>query len=236
MHPGTVEPQSQTQYGSWAGGGAQSDAQAAYMQRVLANFGFSLFLAAGGAYAAWNLDPAMYLPLVIIEFVLLLAAVFVRKSSTASPFLVYAFAAVSGATTVPMIKWAIGYTQGTAVVYNALGATGAIFCAMAWYGMTTKRDLSGWGTFLFMGLIGSLIASFIGIFITHSPMYGVMVSAVVTIVMTGFIGYDINQIKKNWQVYDVNVATLNLYLDFLNLFVNLLRILAMLSGGGSNRD
>lgn len=200
------------------------------------NFGFSLFMAAGGAYAGWNLDPAMYLPLVIIEFVLLFAAMWVRKSSTASPFLVYAFAAVSGATTVPVIKWAIGFTQGTAVVYNALGATAAIFCAMAFYGMTTKRDLSGWGTFLFMGLIGALIASFIGIFVTHSPMYSIMISAVVTIVMTGFIGYDINQIKNNWQAYDINVATLNLYLDFLNLFVNLLRILAMLSGGGSSRD
>lgn len=235
MHPGTVQPQSQTPYGSWTGGNDYAGGQNAFVQRVLQNFGFSLFLAAGGAYAAWG-HPEYYFPLVILEFVLLLAAMFVRRSSAASPLLVYAFAAVSGATTAPLIQWAIHYTHGTAVVYNALGATGAIFCVMAWYGMSTKRDLSGWGTFLFMGLIGACIASFVGIFITHTPMYGIMVSAVVTIVMTGFIGYDINQIKNNWQVYDVNIATLNLYLDFLNLFVNLLRIMAVLSGGGSSRD
>lgn len=236
MHPVNVEPQSQTPYGSWTGGGNPSEAQAQYIQRVLSNFGFSLLMAAGGAYAGWNLPPSAYLPLVLVEFALLFAAMLVRRSSTASPLLVYAFAAVSGATTVPMIRWAIGFTGGTAVVYNALGATGAVFCAMAWYGTSTQRDLSGWGTFLNMGLIGAVIASFIGIFITHTPVYQMMISSVVVIVMTGFIGYDINQIKRNWQVYDINVATLNLYLDFLNLFVHLLRILAMLSGGGSSRD
>lgn len=236
MYPGTVQPQSPTPLGSWGTGAEHGDQQAQFMQRVLSNFGFSLLMAAGGAYAGWSLPPAAYLGLILVEFVLLMAAMFVRRSATASPFLVYAFAAVSGATTVPLIKWAIGYTQGTAVVYNALGATGAIFCAMSWYGMTTKRDLSGWGTFLMMGLIGACIASFIGLFITHTPVYQLMISAVVTIVMTGFIGYDINQVKRNWQAYDINVATLTLYLDFLNLFVHLLRIMAMLSGGGSSRD
>jgi FtsH-binding integral membrane protein len=235
MYPGTVQPQHQAPMGSWGGGMSEAEAQAQYLQKVLGNFGFSLLLAAAGAWAGWRLSPGTYGILMLVEFALLLAAVFVRRSSTASPLLVYAFAAISGATTVPIIQWAMHYTGSTAVVYNALGATGAVFCAMAWYGNVAKRDLSGWGTFLYVGLFGALIASLIGLFITHSAMYHIMVSAVCVIVFTGFIAYDINMIKRNWRTYDINIATLNLYLDFLNLFVNLLQIMAMLSGNGGGR-
>lgn len=239
MYPGTVQPQFQAPPGgAWGAGVSEQEAQAQFLQRVLSNFGFSLLVAAAGAYFAWNLPPQAFLPLVVIEFVLIIAAVMFRRSSTVSPFLVYAFAAVSGATTVPIIQWSIHYTGGTAVVYNALGTTGAIFCAMAWYGNVARRDLSGWGTFLYIGLFGAVIASLIGMFLPGHTMYQVMLSAVVVIVFTGFIAYDINRIKNNWRQYDVNVATLNLYLDFLNLFVNLLRLMAILSGngGGDRRD
>lgn len=237
MYPGTVQPQHQVPVGSWGSGVSEQEAQAQFMQRVLGNFGFTLLLAAAGAFLGWRLPPVAYPILMIIEFILLIAAVLVRKSSAASPVLVYAFAAVSGATTVPIIHWAMATTGGTAVVYNALGATGAVFCAMAWYGSSSRRDLSGWGTFLYVGLFGALIASLIGIFITHSVMFHIMISSVCVIVFTGFIAYDINQIKANWRNYDINIATLNLYLDFLNLFVHLLRLMAILSGnGGSSRD
>lgn len=235
MYPGTTQPQYQTPV-SYGYGASVEAAQAQFLQRVLANFGFTLLLAAAGAFFGWDLRPEAYLPLTIVYFVLIFACMFVRRSSTASPFLVYAFAAVSGAMTVPIIQWAMHYTGSTAVVFNALGATGAIFCAMAIYGKAANRDLSGWGTFLFMGLIGAIIASLIGIFITHSAIYNVMVSSVCVVVFTGFIAYDINQIKLNWQRYDINIATLNLYLDFLNLFIHLLRIMAILSGNGSSRD
>ncbi len=234
MYPGTIEPQTQYRPGSWGGGASEQEAQNQFLRQVLQNFGFSLLLAAGGAYAVWsmNLAPQMYLPLTLVEFGLILAMTVFRRRATVNPLLVYIFAIVSGATTVPIMQWAVHTTHGTSVIYNALGATGAIFFAMAWYGNSSQRNLAGWSTFLFMGLFGALIASFIGIFLTHSPLFNVMLSAVVVVVMTGLVAYDINQIKLNWRAYDVNVATLNLYLDFLNLFVNILRIMAILSGGG----
>jgi len=205
-------------------------AQAMFMQRVLANFGATLLMASMGAYVGWSLPVEFYLPLVLVEFGLLLAVVFLRRMARVGPLLLFGFAAISGATTVPVIQWAIAVTHGTAVVYNALAATGAVFCVMAWYGSATKRDLSGWSTFLWMGLIGALVASFVGLFVAHSTGFELMLSGGIVIVFTGFVAYDINQIRENWRAYDVTGATLNLYLDFLNLFVGILRILAVLNG------
>ena len=222
------DPYSTGQDGRWEGAAEQTR----FLQQVLANFGVSLLVASLGAFLAWQLPPAAFLPLVVVEFVLLLAVVFARRSARVGPVLLYAFALVSGATTVPLLLWAIGTTGGTAVIYNALGVSGSVFCAMAWYGYTAKRDLSGWGPFLMIGLIGSLVASFVGIFITRSTGFELLISTVIVITFTGFVAYDLNQIKAKWREYDVTTATLTLYLDFLNLFTAILRILAILNGGG----
>lgn len=210
--------------------------QAAFLQRVLANFGATLLVAAAGAFFGWSLPPAYYMGLMLIQLVLILAVVFTRSRAGVSPFLLYAFAACTGATTVPIIHWAIHVTGGTAVVYNALAVTGAMFCGMAWFGYLSRRDLSGWSTFLWMGLIGALVTSLVGMFVTLSTPTQLLLSGVIVIVFAGFTAYDINRIKNNWRAYDVNGATLELYLDFVNLFVNVLRILAIIGAGGNSRD
>ena len=96
-----------------------------------------------------------------------------------------------------------------------------------------RRDLSGWAPFLWIGLIGSLVASLVGLFITRSTGFELLLSTVIVITFTGFAAYDLNQIKARWREFDVTSATLTLYLDFMNLFISILRILAILGGGGS---
>ncbi len=214
--------------------GSEEAAQAEFMQRVLANFGGTLLIAAAGAFLGWSLPPAYYMGLMLLQLILILAVVFTRTARGTSPVLVYGFAAVSGATTVPLIKWAIAMA-GTSVIYNALAVTGTIFLGMAWLGLTTRKDLTGWSTFLWMGLIGACIASVVGLFLPFSSPIQILLSAAIVIVFAGFTAYDINQMRANWQEWDVTGATLNLYLDFLNMFVNVLRILALLSGGGGDR-
>jgi len=205
-----------------------------FLRRVLTNFAVTLLIAAVGAFAGWSLPPAMYLGLIVIQLGLTLAVVFTRSNRGVSPLLVYAFAACSGATTVPLIKWAIGATGGTAVVYNALAITGTMFLGLALYGQTTKRDLSGWGPFLSIGLFGVLITLVVGMFLQYSTPTQLMIQCVIVVLFAGFTAYDINQIKLRWREMDVNSATLSLYLDFLNLFVSILRILTILSG--NSRD
>jgi FtsH-binding integral membrane protein len=110
--------------------------------------------------------------------------------------------------------------------------TAATFGAMSLYGYTTKRDLTGWGSFLFMGLIGLIIASVVNIFLQSSAM-SFVISAAGVLIFTGLTAYDTQKIKEIYYVGDDGtvagrkaiIGALNLYLDFINLFLMLLRLI-----------
>jgi FtsH-binding integral membrane protein len=109
--------------------------------------------------------------------------------------------------------------------------TAATFAAMSLYGYTTKRDLTGFGSFLFMGLIGIVIASIVNIFIASSAMHFV-ISIVGVLVFTGLTAYDTQKIKEMYDAVDGSdvagkkaiMGALSLYLDFINLFMMLLHL------------
>ena len=100
---------------------------------------------------------------------------------------------------------------------------------MSLYGYTTKRDLSGMGSFLFMGLIGIVIASIVNLFLGSSGLMWV-ISVIGVLVFTGLTAYDTQQIKEMYYELDSSevaakksiMGALKLYLDFLNLFLMLL--------------
>jgi FtsH-binding integral membrane protein len=107
----------------------------------------------------------------------------------------------------------------------------ATFGAMSLYGYTTQRDLTGVGSFMFMGLIGIVIASLVNMFLQSSGL-GWAISVIGVLVFVGLTAYDTQRIKE---MYDVNddgtisgrkavMGALSLYLDFINLFLMLLRI------------
>jgi FtsH-binding integral membrane protein len=110
--------------------------------------------------------------------------------------------------------------------------TAATFGALSLFGYTTKRDLSGFGTFLFMGLIGIIIASLVNIWLASSMLQWI-VSVVGVIVFSGLTAYDTQQIKEMYYVGDDGtvagrksiMGALRLYLDFINLFMMLLQLL-----------
>lgn len=109
--------------------------------------------------------------------------------------------------------------------------TAATFGAMSLYGYTTKRDLSGWGSFLFMGLIGIIIASVVNIFLASSALQ-FAISVIGVLVFTGLTAYDTQQIKEMYYAGDDSetagrkaiMGALRLYLDFINLFIMLLQL------------
>ena len=102
---------------------------------------------------------------------------------------------------------------------------------MSLYGYTTKKDLSGWGSFLFMGLIGIIIASIVNIFL-KSPMLFYVVSWIGVLVFVGLTAYDTQNIKNMYYGGDSEeigskkalMGALKLYLDFINLFILLLQL------------
>ncbi len=120
----------------------------------------------------------------------------------------------------------------TESVVTTLFVTAAMFGSMALYGYTTKRDLSSWGSILMMALVGLIIASVVNIFL-GSSMMGFVISIIGVVLFVGLTAYDVNRIKAMFaEVYedgeDVKKASLlgalSLYLDFINLFLYLLRL------------
>ena len=102
---------------------------------------------------------------------------------------------------------------------------------MSLYGYTTKKDLNGVGQFMMMGLMGIIIASIVNIFLRSAGME-FMISIVGVLVFTGLTAYDVQKLKNTYDYVGVNsdakekvaiIGALNLYMDFINLFLMLLR-------------
>jgi hypothetical protein len=140
-------------------------------------------------------------------------------------FLVYA-----GLVGITLGSVFIVYTYAS--VAQVFFITAATFGAMSLWGYTTQRDLSGMGSFLFMGLIGIIIASVVGFFV-HSTMLQWVISVAGVIIFTGLTAYDTQWIKESYVAGDDGTVmgrkaifgALKLYLDFINLFLMLLRLL-----------
>jgi FtsH-binding integral membrane protein len=139
----------------------------------------------------------------------------------------WAYAALVGIGVAPVLMLYTG-----ASVAEVFFITAATFGAMSLYGYTTRRDLSGFGSFLFMGLIGVVIASLVNIFL-HSAMMTFVISVIGVLVFTGLTAYDTQWIKESYVENDDGTVSgrkaifgaLKLYLDFLNLFLMLIQLL-----------
>jgi FtsH-binding integral membrane protein len=148
------------------------------------------------------------------------------KASTAfAAFLAYAV--VNGIWLTPVL---LAYT-GTSVA-TTFFVCASMFLATSLYGYTTKRDLTGLGTFFFMGLIGLIVAMLVNMFL-HSAAMAFAISAIGVLLFTGLTAYDTQKIKEMyWQGDGHEIArkksimgALTLYLDFINLFIFLLQFL-----------
>jgi FtsH-binding integral membrane protein len=162
-----------------------------------------------------------------LAFVLLLSFRVYSMSAAATQMAFWAFAAVMGAS---MSTIFLRYTGQS--ITQIFFVTAAAFAALSLYGYTTKKDLSGWGTFLFMGVIGLILASLVNIWLQSTPL-AFALSAICVLVFAGLTAYDTQQIKDNY--YQIAgdremvakgavMGALNLYLDFINMFQGLLAL------------
>ena len=164
-----------------------------------------------------------------IGFVLFLSIRIHKMSFGAAQFTFWAFAAVMGASLATIF---IAYT-GTSVA-RVFFITAGTFAGMSLFGYTTKRDLSRWGSFLFMGLIGIIIAAVVNMFLASSALQFV-ISCVGVIVFVGLTAYDTQRIKQMYAAADAHdvagkkaiLGALRLYLDFINLFIMLMSLLGV---------
>ncbi|MBA4249775.1 MAG: hypothetical protein C0432_05950 [Candidatus Puniceispirillum sp.] len=123
----------------------------------------------------------------------------------------------------------ISYKLGS--VFNIFLVSASVFGTMSLYGYTTKKDLTSMGSFLFMALIGLIVASLINIFMRNSMM-DMLLSCITVLIFTGLTAYDTQMIKQIYydsDSYEVGtkkavIGALALYLDFINIFLSLLRL------------
>ena len=208
----------------------------AYMLRVYNYMASGLLLTGIVAYATSaspGIMSAIYgtplqwvVMLAPFAFILALSFGINRMSAAMAQAVFWAFAAVMGMSLAYIF---VVYTGAS--VARVFFITAGTFAGMSLYGYTTKRDLTGFGSFLMMGLIGIIIASVVNIFLQSSAMHFV-ISVVGVLVFVGLTAYDTQKIKSLYSAVDDSeiagkkaiMGALTLYLDFINLFILLLQL------------
>lgn len=142
--------------------------------------------------------------------------------------LLLAFTFVAGFFLGPILQVALHLKNGAQLVGMAAGGTGIIFFSLATLATVTKRDFSFMGKFLFIGVILLIVASLANMFF-QVPALALTISAIAVLIFSAYILFDISQIVNGGQTNYV-MATMSLYLDIYNIFINLLNLLMAFSG------
>ena len=169
----------------------------------------------------------MFAPLAVV---FAMGAMINKMSQSTAQMVFYGFSGLMGLS----ISYIFAIYTGISIAQTFL-VTAIAFAGLSLYGYTTKKDLSGWGTFLMMGVIGLLVAMIINIFL-QSPAIMFAVSAIGVLIFAGLTAYDTQRIKATyiamaesgqteWLGKAAIMGALSLYLDFLNMFMFLLQFL-----------
>jgi FtsH-binding integral membrane protein len=169
----------------------------------------------------------MFAPLAMV---FLFGAAINRMSAAGAQLFFYVFASVMGLS----ISWIFAAFTGLSIA-NTFLVTSIAFAGLSLVGYTTKRDLSGMGSFLIMGVIGLIVASIINLFL-QSPVMHYAISFIGVLIFAGLTAYDTQKIKNDYIAHAVHgdqewlgkaaiMGALNLYMDFINMFMFLLQFL-----------
>ena len=173
--------------------------------------------------------PMVFFILIIgqLGLVIALSAAINRLQASTASLMFFLYSALTGLTLSAIF---LAYTQAS--IASTFFITAGTFAAMSIYGYTTKRDLTSWGSFLFMGLIGIILASVVNMFMRSEAIYWVVTYGGI-LVFVGLTAYDSQKIKQmaaqgfgdaEMERKGAVIGALRLYLDFINLFLLLLRL------------
>ena len=210
---------------AWAISGLSvtSDPSAAVAQlsqdKYLTQLGYAL-------YASPLKWVVMFAPL---AFVFGFSAMINKMSAATAQVVFYAFAAVMGISISSIFLVFTGYSIAQVFLITSIA-----FAGLSLWGYTTKKDISGWGSFLIMGVIGLVVASIVNIFLASSALM-FAISAIGVLIFAGLTAYDTQKIKTEylahahhgdteWLGKAVIMGALSLYLDFINMFMMLLSL------------
>jgi modulator of FtsH protease len=197
-------------------------------------FASSLMAATVGAYIGLGMASVIstwYWGLVILEFALLFGLYAVKDKPGINLAVLFGFTFMSGLTLTPLLSSVFNMPGGASIVAQAFLMTSVAFGAISMFALTTKKDFSFMGKFLFIAVIILIVGAISNIFI-GSPVLQLGIAVVGALIFSAFILYDTQQIIKGGFSTPIEAA-IALYIDFLNLFISLVQILAAFAG---NRD
>lgn len=200
-----------------------------YMASGVLLTGIVAIAAAFSGFTMTMLNSGLFMVVALAPLAFILVMSFgLHKMSTATLQIIFwAFATVMG---LSMSTIFLVYTGPSIAV--TFFATAAAFAGLSLWGYTTKKDISGWGSFLFMGVIGLIVASLINLFLQSEPM-AFVISGVGVLIFAGLTAYDTQRLKTEYQYirgteYEgkaVIMGATSLYLDFVMMFKYLLSFL-----------
>ena len=188
-----------------------------------------------GAFAGIQLNFSFMPGSPLIGFILFLGIAFgfmygieKYKNSSVGVALLLGFTFFMGLMLSRILQVALGFSNGGSMIAMAAGGTGAVFFTMATIATVSKRDFSGMGKFLFIGMIVILLAALANIFF-QIPALSLAISAAAVMIFSAYILYDISRIVQGGETNYVS-ATLSVYLSIYNVFVSLLQLIMALTG------
>ncbi|AEJ00269.1 protein of unknown function UPF0005 [Nitrosomonas sp. Is79A3] len=211
---------------------AQRSSSAITTNKVLRNtyMLLSLTLLFSGLTAAlsmfMNMPPMTYMISVIGGMVIAMFVLPRFANSTAGIGIVFLITGMLGFGLGPILSMYASLPNGGNIITLSLGGTGVIFMGLSAYALATRKDFSFLGGFLMVGFLLVLLAALANIFL-QIPAMSLMISAVVIMIMSGFILYDTSRIIHGGETNYV-LATIGLYMTIFNIFISLLQILGIM--------
>jgi modulator of FtsH protease len=217
----------------------QTSALAAERNKVLRNtymmLGLTMIPTIFGAYIGTSINLAFMAQSPIMSSLLMfgimmgmLFGVTALRNSVWGIVALLGFTFVAGVFLGPILQVALHLRNGAQLIGLAAGGTGIIFFSLATIATVTKKDFSFMGKFLFIGLIMLIVASLANLFF-QIPALALTISAIAVMIFSAYILFDVSRIVNGGETNYV-MATLALYLDIYNLFINLLNLLMAFSG------
>lgn len=196
--------------------------------RVFMGLFGTLLTASIGVYASQYMPPAIVPIAMVVELVMIIAAMFLQRRRSIGYGFVYSFTFISGITLYPYIA-SYTMTYGPGLVLQALLVTAGAFLISAIVASRTSLDFSFLGGFLFVGLMAILLMGIVSLFTGFSTVASLIYSLIGIGVFIGYILYDVNRIARQG-IAEQNIpwVVLTLYLDIVNLFLFILRLMGIM--------
>lgn len=213
-----------------------STSQNKVLRNTYALLGLTMLPTAVGAFVGMGINFSFMAQHPFISFGVFIAvmigmqmAITANRNNSMGIVLLFVFTFMLGIMLGPLLQHAANLRNGGQLVALAAGGTGLIFLTMAGIATTTKKDLSFMGKFLMVGMILALVAIAANIFF-QIPAMSLAISAVIILISSGFILYEVNQIVRGGETNYV-MATMALFISVYNIFSNLLHLLMSFAGG-----